>query len=197
MNNEINIDLPKTKSHFSKTTIFIMLAIFVVVIILSNNMGNNMENNNKKVKLETNQGDIVIELYGDMPITTGNFEKLVGEGFYNGVIFHRIIDGFMIQGGDPEGTGMGGPGYEIKDEFTHTGGNKNERGTISMANAGPNTGGSQFFINLINNDFLDGKHPAFGIVVEGMDIVDKIAKVQVDGSDRPLEEVKIIKATIL
>ena len=197
MNNEINIDLPKTKSHFSKTTIFIMLAIFVVVIILSNNMGNNMENNNKKVKLETNQGDIVIELYGDMPITTGNFEKLVGEGFYNGVIFHRIIDGFMIQGGDPEGTGMGGPGYEIKDEFTHTGGNKNERGTISMANAGPNTGGSQFFINLINNDFLDGKHPVFGIVVEGMDIVDKIAKVQVDGSDRPLEEVKIIKATIL
>jgi len=197
MNNEINIDLPKTKSHFSKTTIFIILAIFVVVIILSNNMGNNMENNNKKVKLETNQGDIVIELYGDMPITTGNFEKLVGEGFYNGVIFHRIIDGFMIQGGDPEGTGMGGPGYEIKDEFTHTGGNKNERGTISMANAGPNTGGSQFFINLINNDFLDGKHPAFGIVVEGMDIVDKIAKVQVDGRDKPSEDVKIIKATIL
>jgi len=197
MNNEINIDLPKTKSHFSKTTIFIILAIFVVVIILSNNMGNNMENNNKKVKLETNQGDIVIELYGDMPITTGNFEKLVGEGFYNGVIFHRIIDGFMIQGGDPEGTGMGGPGYEIKDEFTHAGGNKNERGTISMANAGPNTGGSQFFINLVNNDFLDGKHPAFGIVVEGIDVIDKISKVQVDGSDRPLEEVKIIKATIL
>ena len=108
-----------------------------------------MENNNKKVKLETNHGDIVIELYNDMPITTGNFEKLVGEGFYNGVIFHRIIDGFMIQGGDPEGTGMGGPGYEIKDEFTHAGGNKNEKGTISMANAGPNTGGSQFFINLV------------------------------------------------
>jgi peptidylprolyl isomerase len=198
MNNEINIDLPKNKSHFSKTAIFIILAIFVVAIILSNNIGNNnMENNNKKVKLETNHGDIVIELYGDMPITTGNFEKLVGEGFYNGVIFHRIIDGFMIQGGDPEGTGMGGPGYEIKDEFTHAGGNKNEKGTISMANAGPNTGGSQFFINLINNDFLDGKHPAFGIVVEGIDAIDKISKVQVDGSDRPLEEVKIIKATIL
>ena len=203
MNNEINIDLPKNKSHFSKTTIFIILAIFVIAIILSNNIGNNnmennnMENNNKKVKLETNHGDIVIELYSDMPITTGNFEKLVGEGFYNGVIFHRIIDGFMIQGGDPEGTGMGGPGYEIKDEFTHAGGNKNEKGTISMANAGPNTGGSQFFINLVNNDFLDGKHPAFGIVVEGMDVIDKISKVQVDGSDRPLEEVKIIKATIL
>jgi peptidylprolyl isomerase len=202
MNNEINIDLPKTKSHFSKTTIFIMLAIFVVAIILSNNMGNNMENNNKKVKLETNQGDIVLELYGDMPITAGNFEKLVGEGFYNGVIFHRIIDGFMIQGGDPEGTGMGGPGYEIKDEFVP--GHSNVRGTISMANAGPNTGGSQFFINLADNSQLDydkeplsSKHPVFGIVVEGMDIVDKIAKVQVDGRDKPSEEVKIIKATIL
>jgi peptidylprolyl isomerase len=202
MNNEINIDLPKTKSHFSKTTIFIMLAIFVVAIILSNNMGNNMENNNKKVKLETNQGDIVIELYGDMPITAGNFEKLVGEGFYNGVIFHRIIDGFMIQGGDPEGTGMGGPGYEIKDEFVP--GHSNVRGTISMANAGPNTGGSQFFINLADNSQLDydkeplsSKHPVFGIVVEGMDIVDKIAKVQVDGRDKPSEDVKIIKATIL
>jgi peptidylprolyl isomerase len=202
MNNEINIDLPKTKSHFSKTTIFIMLAIFVVAIILSNNMGNNMENNNKKVKLETNQGDIVLELYSDMPITAGNFEKLVGEGFYNGVIFHRIIDGFMIQGGDPEGTGMGGPGYEIKDEFVP--GHSNVRGTISMANAGPNTGGSQFFINLADNSQLDydkeplsSKHPVFGIVVEGMDIVDKIAKVQVDGRDKPSEDVKIIKATIL
>src|SRR3989344_248391 len=98
-----------------------------------------------KVKLETNQGDIVINLYSDMPITAGNFEKLVRDGFYDGVIFHRVIDGFMIQGGDPTGTGMGGPGYTIKDEFTHAGGNKNSRGAISMANAGPDTGGSQFF----------------------------------------------------
>ena len=88
-----------------------------------------------KVKLETNQGDIVINLYSDMPITAGNFEKLVGDGFYDGVIFHRIIDGFMIQGGDPTGTGTGGPGYTIKDEFMHAGGNKNSRGAISMANA--------------------------------------------------------------
>ena len=152
---------------------------------------------NKKVKLETNQGDIVIELYSDMPITSGNFEKLVSEGFYDGVIFHRIIDGFMIQGGDPQGTGTGGPGYTIKDEFTHEGGNKNNKYTISMANAGPNTGGSQFFINLVDNNFLDDKHPAFGEVVEGMEIVDKIAKVQKDASDKPLEEVKIIKASIL
>ena len=156
-----------------------------------------MNEDNKKVKLETNMGDIIIELYNDMPITTGNFEKLVNEGFYNGVIFHRVIDGFMIQGGDPQGTGIGGPGYTIKDEFTHSGGNKNNRGTISMANAGPNTGGSQFFINLVDNNFLDDKHPAFGNVIEGMDIVDKISNVQKDSSDKPLEEVRIIKASVV
>ena len=92
---------------------------------------------------------------------------------------------------------MGGPGYEIKDEFTKTSLDNNGRGTLSMANAGPNTGGSQFFINLVNNDFLDGKHPVFGKIVEGMDIVDKIAKVETDGNDRPLQEVKIIKATLI
>jgi peptidylprolyl isomerase len=130
-----------------------------------------------------------------MPITTGNFQKLVEQGFYNGVIFHRVIDGFMIQGGDPEGTGMGGPGYNIADEFTDH--NRNDRGTISMANAGPNTGGSQFFINLVDNSFLDDKHPAFGKVIAGMDVVDAIGKVQKDANDRPLIEVKIIKATII
>jgi peptidylprolyl isomerase len=150
-----------------------------------------------KVKLETSQGDIVIELYKDMPITTGNFEKLVKQGYYDGVIFHRIIDGFMIQGGDPTGTGSGGPGYNIKDEFTHAGGNRNSRGTISMANAGPNTGGSQFFINLVDNNFLDPKHPAFGHVVEGMDVVDRIAQVETDRNDKPIEDVTIIKATML
>lgn len=152
---------------------------------------------NKKVLLETNKGDIVIELYNDMPITAGNFEKLVKEGFYDGVIFHRIIDGFMIQGGDPTGSGTGGPGYTIKDEFTHKGGNKNLRGTISMANAGPNTGGSQFFINLVDNNYLDSKHPVFGKVVEGMDVVDKIAKVKTDYNDKPIEEIKIINAKLI
>src|SRR3989339_1936266 len=150
-----------------------------------------------KVLLETNMGNIVITLYTDMPLTAGNFEKLVKEGFYDKVIFHRVIDGFMIQGGDPQGTGMGGPGYTIKDEFTHAGGNKNLRGTISMANSGPNTGGSQFFINLVNNNFLDDKHPAFGKVIEGMDVVDKIAKVDTNSQDRPLQEVKIIKAELI
>jgi len=154
-----------------------------------------MDDEDTRVLLETNKGEIVIELEDDMPITAGNFEKLVKEGFYDGVIFHRVIDGFMIQGGDPNGTGMGGPGYTIKDEFTDD--NKNDRGTISMANAGPNTGGSQFFINLVDNNFLDSKHPVFGKVVEGMDIIDLIAKVETDSQDKPLEEIKIIKAEII
>jgi peptidylprolyl isomerase len=150
-----------------------------------------------KVELDTNHGKIVLLMYDDMPITTGNFVKLARDGFYDGVTFHRIIDGFMLQGGDPDGDGTGGPGYTIKDEFTHAGGNRNKRGTISMANAGPNTGGSQFFINLVDNSFLDTKHPAFGEVVEGMDIVDEIAKVETDGNDKPLEDVVIEKAKVL
>ena len=153
---------------------------------------------NSKVKLETTQGDIVIELYEkEMPITAGNFKKLVQEEYYDGVIFHRVIDGFMIQGGDPTGTGMGGPGYKIKDEFTNTELDENNRGTISMANAGPNTGGSQFFINLVDNNFLDGKHPVFGKVIEGMDVVDKIAKVPKNSQDKPLKDVVIKKAYLI
>jgi peptidylprolyl isomerase len=153
------------------------------------------EDSATKVLLKTSMGDITIQLNDDMPITTGNFQKLVEQGFYDGVIFHRVIDGFMIQGGDPEGTGMGGPGYEIADEFTDH--NRNDRGTIAMANSGPNTGGSQFFINLVDNSFLDSKHPAFGKVIAGMDVVDAIGKVQKDASDRPLTEVKIIEAKIV
>lgn len=171
--------------------------VSIIVIFLIGSFFLLKQDKMTQIKLETNHGDIVINLYSDMPITSGNFEKLVSEGFYNEVIFHRIIEGFMIQGGDPTGTGMGGPGYEIKDEFTHAGGNKNNRGTISMANAGPNTGGSQFFINLVDNNFLDSKHPAFGKVIEGMDVVDEIAQVDTDSSDRPLEDVVILKASIL
>jgi peptidylprolyl isomerase len=151
-----------------------------------------------KVKLETNLGEIVINLYEDMPITTKNFVDLAKKGTYNNVIFHRIIDGFMIQGGDPTGTGMGDPKIpNIEDEFTHEGGNKNKKGTISMANAGPNTGSSQFFINLADNNYLDSGHPAFGMVVEGMDVVEKMAKVETDAMDKPRNEVKIVKATLL
>jgi peptidylprolyl isomerase len=148
----------------------------------------------KNVRLETTMGNITIALDPDMPITAGNFETLVKKGYYNGVIFHRVIAGFMLQGGDPTGTGRGGPGYAIKDEFTPV--NKNDRGTISMANAGPNTGGSQFFINLVNNNFLDGKHPVFGKVVDGMDVVDKIGKTKTGREDRPLKDVVIVKAVM-
>ncbi|MGB3944916.1 MAG: peptidylprolyl isomerase [Methanothrix sp.] len=149
----------------------------------------------KMVILETNMGDIKIQLRGDMPITAGNFEKLASDGFYDGVVFHRVIDGFMIQGGDPTGTGRGGPGYTIKDEFSRQ--NKNSRGTISMANAGPNTGASQFFINLVDNSYLDRMHPVFGEVVDGMDVVDRIGKTKTGPGDRPLEDVVIVRARVV
>jgi peptidylprolyl isomerase len=148
----------------------------------------------KMVRLETNMGNITIALAADMPITAGNFESLTKKGYYDGVIFHRVIDGFMIQGGAPTGTGRGGPGYSIKDEFSSH--NRNNRGTIAMANAGPNTGGSQFFINLADNNFLDSKHPVFGTVVEGMDVVDTIGKTKTGPGDRPLQNVTIVSAVM-
>lgn len=155
-----------------------------------------------QVTLHTTMGDIVIRMHDDMPITTGNFVKLCKQGFYDGVIFHRVIDGFMIQGGDPTGTGMGGPGYNIQDEFGK--GHSNVRGTVSMANTGrPNTGGSQFFINTVDNTYLDKEdprtpyaHPVFGTVVSGMDVVDRISKVETDRNDRPRVPVKIESVTV-
>lgn len=167
---------------------FIIVVLLILIGVYLFNMGNG-----KTIVLQTNMGNIEIELFSDMPITAGNFESLVSKGFYDGIIFHRVIDGFMIQGGDPTGTGMGGPGYTIKDEFK---GHSNVRGTIAMANAGPNTGGSQFFINLVDNTFLDSKHPVFGKVISGMDVVDKIAKVKTNANDKPLSEVKILSAKI-
>ncbi len=141
-------------------------------------------------------GNITIELRNDMPITTGNFKNLVEKGTYNNTIFHRVIPKFMIQGGDPTGTGYGDPSIpEIKDEFTKT--NRNNRGSISMANAGPNTGSSQFFINIVDNSYLDDKHPAFGTVLSGMDVVDKISLVKRDSRDKPLQKVTIVKASIV
>jgi peptidylprolyl isomerase len=140
-------------------------------------------------------GNITIALDPEMPITTGHFESLVARGFYNGVIFHRVMDGFMIQGGDPTGTGTGGSGSPIPDEFTSN--NRNNRGTVAMANAGPNTGDSQFFINLVNNNYLDKKHPVFGTVVEGMDVVDLIAKTRTGPGNRPLQNVTILKASLI
>ena len=182
-----------------KLVIFITISILIIASLVIIKM-----NSSTKVKFETNYGGIVIQLYNDMPITTGNFERLVEGGFYDGILFHRIINGFMIQGGDPltkdpakqELWGAGGS-ENIQDEFTHAGGNKNNQYTISMANAGPNTGSSQFFINLVDNNFLDTKHPAFGKIISGMDVIEKIANVQTDANDRPLQEVKIIKASIV
>ena len=156
---------------------------------------NTAETGTTKVLLNTNMGNITIQLYDDMPITAGNFKTLVEKGFYDGTIFHRVIEGFMIQGGDPTGTGTGSPGYSIKDEFTDH--NKNDRGTIAMANAGPNTGGSQFFINLVDNNYLDKMHPVFGKVVEGMNVVDAIGKVKTNAQDKPMSVVKIIAAKVI
>lgn len=180
-----------------------LVAILVLALIGTKMTGNTIKSGGDRVLLKTTEGDIVIELYDNMPITTGNFKKLVSEGFYNGIVVHRVIADFMIQAGDPMGTGAGGPGYTIQDEFVE--GSSNVRGTISMANTGrPNSGGSQFFINVVDNTFLDwdkppatSKHPAFGKVVEGMDVVDKISKIQTDARDRPLKEVKIIEAKLL
>jgi peptidyl-prolyl cis-trans isomerase B (cyclophilin B) len=140
--------------------------------------------------MQTNHGTIEIELYDeDAPKTVENFLKLSRDGFYDGVIFHRVIEDFMIQGGDPTGTGTGGPGYQFEDEFND---HKVVRGALAMANAGPNTNGSQFFI--VTTDaapWLDGKHTVFGRVTSGMDVVDAIEKVDTGANDRPREDVKI------
>lgn len=150
------------------------------------------------IVFRTNRGDITLQLFTkEMPVTTANFLTLARAGFYDGVKFHRVIDGFMIQGGDPltkDDTqkarwGTGGPGYAIPDEFAQ--GLSNVRGTIAMANAGPNTGGSQFFINTADNTFLDGKHPVFGKVTSGMDVVDAIAKTETGQNDTPIDAVVI------
>ncbi len=148
--------------------------------------------NGKKIKIELDPTAA--------PITVENFEKLVKEGFYDGLKFHRVISGFMIQGGDPKGNGTGGPGYSIKGEFAANGVDnpiKHVRGVISMARAAdPDSAGSQFFIMHADADYLDGQYAAFGHVVEGMDVVDEIASVRTDMKDRPVKPVKMAKVTI-
>jgi peptidyl-prolyl cis-trans isomerase A (cyclophilin A) len=151
---------------------------------------------NRIAEFRTNKGSFEVELFEDKaPVTTGNFIDLIEKGFYDGVIFHRVIDGFMIQGGDPTGTGRGGPGYTIKDEF-HPELKHDSEGILSMANAGPNTGGSQFFITLAPTPWLDGRHAIFGKVVAGMDVVRAIGKVPTLPGDRPVDEVKIEEITL-
>jgi cyclophilin family peptidyl-prolyl cis-trans isomerase len=151
---------------------------------------------NKIAVFDTNKGTFKAELFVDRaPRTAGNFISLLEKGFYDGIAFHRVIDGFMIQGGDPNGDGTGGPGYTIEDEFGE-GLKHSSAGILSMANRGPDTGGSQFFITLAPTPWLDGKHAIFGKVVGGMDIVEAIGRVETDSLDRPVNPVVINKITL-
>jgi cyclophilin family peptidyl-prolyl cis-trans isomerase len=145
--------------------------------------------------MTTSEGPITIELFdADAPKTVANFKKLAGEGFYDGLIFHRVIKDFMIQGGCPQGTGTGGPGYTFEDEFND---HKIVRGALAMANAGPNTNGSQFFlVTTPEASWLDGKHTVFGQITEGLDVVDKIEAQPTDGRDKPVQDIKIESLTI-
>lgn len=169
--------------------------------MINDNMENSstIVNNMHRVTIETNKGKIVFETYdADAPNTVANFIKLAEGGFYDGVIFHRVIKGFMIQGGDPTGTGMGGPGYKFDDELNPATDSYKKgyvRGTVAMANAGPNTNGSQFFI--MHQDYpLPNNYTIFGHVVEGMEVVDAIASSQTNSSDKPLEDVVMQKVTV-
>jgi len=150
-----------------------------------------------KVRIETTLGNIEVELFAqEAPKTVENFVTLAKKGFYNGIIFHRVIPGFMIQTGDPTGTGTGGPGYQFEDEFS-----SNLRhdtpGVLSMANSGPNTNGSQFFITTVATPWLDNRHSIFGRVTNGMDVVKEIVNADRDGGDKPLTPIKMNKVIIL
>ena len=185
------------------------VAVIISYIMLNNNTSTEEEEielTQMKVLLETSMGDITIQLRDDMPITTTNFKNLVHDGTYDDTIFHRIINSpqnlVMIQGGDPTGTGIGDPSIpNIQDEFSdNPENNKNVNGTIAMANKGvnyPNSGSSQFFINADYNSHLDNLHPVFGEVINGMDTVIKILNVETDSDGAPLDDVKLIKATLI
>ena len=210
--------LRKKKSNSKKIILIVALLAVVVTIVVGYSMlGNNNPNENgpsgdntsskMKVLFETSMGDITIQLRDDMPITTTNFKNLVQDGTYDNTIFHRVKEEFMIQGGDPMGTGVGDPSIpNIQDEFSSVAeNNKNKRVTIAMANKGqqyPNSGSSQFFINVVYNNHLDNLHPVFGDVIDGMDVVDAISLVLTDGdppagNNKPLEDVVLIRATLI
>ena len=150
-----------------------------------------------KATLQTNAGPITVEFFDDdAPKTVENFRKLAGDGFYDGVIFHRVIPDFMIQGGDPEGTGMGGPGFKFADETKTSTQTFKQPGKLAMANAGPNTNGSQFFVTVTDTSWLTGKHTIFGEVTEGYDIVEKISTVPTGAMDKPRKDVVLESVTI-
>jgi cyclophilin family peptidyl-prolyl cis-trans isomerase len=190
----------KTKTIIS--IIIVCLALIALIVGLATQGKRSMSPTHTAV-FTTSAGEITLELYGKaVPQTVDNFIKLAQEGFYDGTRFHRVIPNFMIQGGDPlsrdlearDMWGMGGPGYKFEDEFVPE--LKNEPGTISMANSGPNTNGSQFFINTVTNEHLDGRHSVFGKVTSGFDIAEAISQVPTDGSSRPLEDIMLESVTI-
>jgi peptidylprolyl isomerase len=193
----------KKKSHKKLIAIVVFLVVIglIVGVVAFTSGGNNSGSVN--VRLETSMGNIIIQLRDDMPITTSNFVGLVQQGVYNNTIFHRVVnlpgDLVIIQGGDPTGTGYGDPSIpSIPDEFSdNPENNENRRGTIAMANAGANTGSSQFFINGEYNSHLDNVHPVFGDIIEGMDVVDEILNVQTDANDKPVEDVILITAILV
>lgn len=180
--------------------VFMVLCLMILVTIIGcDHVGNT------KIKIKTNLGEMEFELFDDkVPETAGNFKKLAKEGFYDGTRFHRIIKDFMVQGGDPlskdvnarERWGTGGPGYTIKDEFSaelkH-----DKKGLLSMANSGPDTGGSQFFITLVPTPWLDGKHAIFGVITSGEDVLEKLGKVQTEAGDQPVEDVIVEKVEVV
>ena len=205
---------PRKKKSNTKTIILVVavLAVIIgsiVVYSMTNNTSANEEQQNEtpeltqtKVLLETSMGNITIQLRDDMPITTSNFRNLVNAGVYDNTIFHRVISDFMIQGGDPNGNGLSDDGIAtIPDEFSDT--NENNRGTIAMAKLGDASGpvehsaSSQFYINVVDNNDLDTGYSVFGDVINGMSVVDAISNVATDSNDRPLEDVTLIKATLI
>ena len=181
--------------------LFALLAVAMLVCVSGARAGEGpaIKDGNPVVKMSTSAGDIELELFeSDAPNTVANFISLIEKKFYDGVIFHRIIKNFMIQGGDPKGTGMGGPGYKFPDEFANNP-NKNEQYAISMANAGRNTNGSQFFIITKEGgtSWLNGKHTVFGKVIKGKEVVDKLGVSPTGAGDRPNPEVKIVSLTVI
>lgn len=192
-----------TKNIFSGLVILVLIALFIGLVVFRKQDPALMSEKAHTVTFVTSMGSITIELDNkNTPNTAENFAKLAREGFYTGTKFHRIIDGFMIQGGDPltkdntqkDMWGTGGPGYTFEDELSPE--NNNARGTISMANRGSDTNGSQFFINLVDNGFLNTKHTVFGTVTEGMEVVDAIAKSAKDSRDRPITDVVITEVIV-
>ncbi|MED5476157.1 MAG: peptidylprolyl isomerase [Candidatus Neomarinimicrobiota bacterium] len=201
-----------------KINIIILMSILTVTFnpVFGHNCAGHSDENNKKtikkhstekvklaeksentvVVIETSMGTMKAKLYDNRtPITTDNFKKLISEKYYDGIIFHRVIKDFMIQGGCPDGTGRGGPGYKIKDEF-HPELKHTKKGLLSMANAGPNTGGSQFFITLKATPWLDNRHAIFGELIDGLDVLEKIGETKTASMDRPVKEVKMNKVYI-